>query len=180
MMLKADNTIQCLTAIDNYMSPIKWGLSIERHPVTIAHSIQFEIDMNVRPLSPHEHAALLKQDAPKRYRHFVSAIAMAQKVWGLQNEHGWVDCEDEHGISGVPFWPHPDYARECASDTWEGATVAEIDTNKFINEWLPKIGAAGVQVAVFPTPMMKGCFVPATKLWQDLLRELSKADLLEH
>ena len=63
---------------------------------------------------------------------------------------------------------------------WEGTTVTEINTHKFINEWLPKIGAASVQVAVFPTPLMKGCFVPATKLWQDLLREISKADVLQN
>ena len=79
---------------------------------TIRHPFNFGAVMTIATLSLHEHAAVLRQDGPTRYRYFVSAIASVQKVWGLQNEHGWVDCEDERGISGVPFWPHPDYAKE--------------------------------------------------------------------
>ena len=125
-------------------------------------------------LSEKEFAAIVQLDGRKRYEHFVSRVADWQKIWSLRSESGWVSISDNIGNAGFPVWPHPDYAAACATDDWEGNLPTSIDVYEFTESWLPNMEIEKVNVAVFPTPKLKGVMVPATQLQSDLREELEQ------
>lgn len=127
-------------------------------------------------LSPEEHDNVVAMDAPLRYKHFIERVADTQLVFGLRTSEGWVSACDDDGAEGLPLWPHPGYALECATGEWAGATPAEIDVYDFANEWLPAMAADGISAIVFPTPSAQGVPVTATQLQADLNEELSRYD----
>lgn len=70
----------------------------------------------------------------------------------------------------LPFWPHPEYAKLCATDAWPGNVPERIALADFL-EWLSDLESKQVSVAVFPRPDGKGVIVSAGKLRQHLLEE---------
>jgi hypothetical protein len=118
--------------------------------------------------------ALLSSPGPARFKHFINRTADCERLWGLRDAIGWVALADDSGAPGFPVWPHPDYAQDCATETWTGSSPAEIDVHEFIEEWLPDMAERGVAVAVFPTPSMKGVWMKPDELRQYLAEELRK------
>lgn len=112
----------------------------------------------------------------ERYAHFVKRVADFSLLWGLRGDSGWVSVADDEGKSGIPFWPHPQYAQACAHGEWAGNSPEPIEVHEFVEEWVPSMAADDVSIAVFPTPAMKGVFVAAEFLARDLRNELSRIE----
>ena len=125
-------------------------------------------------LSPEEHDAVTTMDGPLRYQHFIKRIADTQILFGLRTSDGWVSACDDDGAEGMPLWPHPAYALECATGEWAGSTPAEIDTYDFADHWLPAMAAQGISALVFPTAAMHGVLVNSAQLETDLKEELAR------
>lgn len=124
--------------------------------------------------SPEQYAALLSADGPKRLKHLVSQAADREVLWGLRDESGWVSLGDDSGASAFPIWPHPDYARDCATGSWAGCSTAEIEVHEFVDDWLPDMSEQGVSIAAFPVPSMNGVLISPDELKLILEEELAK------
>lgn len=111
---------------------------------------------------------------PVRYKHFVSRVTDWETIWGLRSESEWIAAGDGMGNSGFPVWPHPDYALACATGDWAGNFPSPIDVHDFAENWLPKMAADGVFIAVFPTPDMGGVPIDALELQHSLQDGLSQ------
>ena len=127
-------------------------------------------------LSPEEHDAVTCLEGPLRYKHFIGRVADTQVLFTLRTDDGWVSAVDENGDAGLPLWPHPAYALECATGEWAGSTPAEIDTYDFADDWLPAMSAQDINAIVFPTAAMSGVLVNPVQLQADLKEELTKYD----
>jgi len=125
-------------------------------------------------LSPEQQGAVSALDGPQRYQHFLSRVADTQAVYGLRTQEGWVSACDDNGAEGMPVWPHPAYAAQCASGEWAGSTPAAIDVFDFADDWLPAMSAQGVNAIVFPTAAMSGVLTDAAQLGEDLELALTK------
>ena len=124
-------------------------------------------------LNSEQFVAVSALPGPDRYQHFVARVADWQLVWSLKDQDGWASAADDSGDHAFPVWPHPDYAMACATGSWSGNSPAPIDTREFLERWLPGMATDGVAAAVFPTTTMRGVVVPALKLQQAILDELS-------
>lgn len=127
-------------------------------------------------LSTQQHDAVTALEGPLRYKHFISRTADTQLVYGLRTEEGWVSACDDDGAEGLPVWPHPLFAMECATGEWTGSAPVEIDVYDFANDWLPAMSSQGVRAMVFPTAAMHGVLVDASQLEADLKEELARYD----
>lgn len=125
-------------------------------------------------LSPQQHDAVTALDGRQRYQHFIARIADTQVVYGLRTEEGWVSACGDDGVEGMPVWPHPAYALECATGEWAGATPAEIDVYDFVDDWLPAMASQGIKVIVFPTAAISGLPVDPAQVEADLEEEFSR------
>ena len=125
-------------------------------------------------LSPQQHDAVTALDGPLRYKHFIGRIADTQVVFGLRTSEGWVSACDDDGAEGLPVWPHPAYAQECAIGEWAGSTPAGIDVFDFADDWLPAMSERGIKAIVFPTAAMNGVLADPAQLAADLEEELTR------
>lgn len=125
-------------------------------------------------LSPQQHDAVTALDGPGRYKHVIGRIADTEVVFGLRTEEGWVSACGDDGVEGLPVWPHPAYALECATGEWAGATPAEIDVYDFVDDWLPAMASQGIKVIVFPTAAINGLPVDPAQVAGDLEEEFSR------
>ncbi len=126
------------------------------------------------PLPAKKLAALLAAPGPKRFQHLVAQAADSETLWGLRNEEGWVSLADDAEACGFAVWPHPDYARACATGDWADCEPAVIDVHRFVEDWLPDMAAKGLSIAVFPTPAMKGVWMAPAELKSFLEEELAQ------
>lgn len=127
-------------------------------------------------LTPQQHDAVTALAGPLRYQHFIARSADTQVLFGLRTDEGWVSACGDDGAEGLPIWPHPAYAMECATGEWAGSTPVEIDVYDFANDWLPAMAADAVNVIVFPTAAMQGVLVDPARLEADLKLELARYD----
>lgn len=124
-------------------------------------------------LGPEELTAVLKLPAPERYGYFLKRCADWEEVWSLRDDRGWVTAEDDQGGMLMPTWPHPDYARACATDAWEAAEPAPIGLEEWLEKWLPDLEARGHMVSLFPVPAGSGATVQPSRLRSDLETEMA-------
>lgn len=129
---------------------------------------------SVLPLLPPQFQAVSALPPGARYRHFVADAARAARVWGLLDASGWVTLANREGGFGLPVWPHPAYARACATGPWAGCAPGYIRVHDFLDQWLPNMAALGAQVDVFPTPQGAGCMSLALDLELHLREELAR------
>lgn len=169
--------------IDGYQGAFFRIASSRRRPPSIlpvsSHAFTFKATATMPStyeLSPQQFAAVSELDGPERYTHFVSRVADWQTVWGLRSEEGWVMVADDCGNSALPFWPHPEYAAICATGEWAGNVPTPVSIHDFVEQWLPKMSADGVAVAVFPTPALRGVIVLAQLLEANIRNELSQIE----
>jgi hypothetical protein len=111
-------------------------------------------------------------DAPSRYQHFVKRVTDWQEVWGLRTADGWASLAHESGNPAFALWPHPEYAMSLAQGLWHGYAPASINLDSLLNEWLPRMQADSISLAIFPTPSSKAVFAKANQLASDLALEL--------
>ncbi len=124
-------------------------------------------------LRPEELAAVLRLLAPERYAYFVKRSADSEEVWGLRDDRGWVTAQDDEGRTFMPIWPHPEYARACASDAWESAAPESIELDEWAEGWLSDLDTRGLFVSVFPVPAGSGVAVEPGRLRRDLEAEVA-------
>lgn len=117
--------------------------------------------------------SVIRLQASQRYEYFINKIADQQEIWGLW-KNGWAMYSNDNGEELVPFWPHAEYAKLCATGIWDGFQTKNMDMEAFLNRWLAGLEQDHRSIAIFPTPINKGIMVDAERLKRDLLEELSK------
>jgi hypothetical protein len=128
--------------------------------------------MSWSPKDP-EIAAMLSADGKRRYEYFIHRVADTQKVWSLHSD-GWAALSDNEGKKLFPLWPHEKYAERFKSEGLDGYEPRAIDTDLFVEEWLPKMKEAGVAPAVFPIAAGESVIVSCDDLQANLRDELAK------
>lgn len=122
----------------------------------------------VKSLHAEEIDHLVAADGPTRYSYFVEQVADWEQVWGLRAPDGWVSVSDESGVPTFPVWPHSEYARLLANDSWSDAVPTSIELHEWIEEWLTGLSENGSKIAVFLTPHGQGVVVDPPRLRADL------------
>jgi len=113
--------------------------------------------------------ALQGLPAADRAIHLVQLVADWDEAWGLQDDQGWVVAKE---TDAFPLWPHPNLARACARNNWEGAEPAAIFLDELLDELLPLLEEDGLHTALFPTPDDPGVLLDAAELRRKLEAEL--------
>ena len=108
---------------------------------------------------------------PKRYAHFVKAVADSETAWGLRKD-GWALATTDEGERAFPLWPGRQYAERCATGDWDGYESAEIEVYDLLLELLPMLKEDGVMLAVFMTPSNKAATLDVDVLMGDLNKQL--------
>ena len=107
--------------------------------------------------------------AADRAVHLVQLVADWEEAWGLMDDQGWVVAKE---TDAFPLWPHPDLARDCARNNWEGAEPAAIPLDDLLEELLPLLEEDGLRTVLFPTPGDPGVLLDAAELRRRLEMEL--------
>lgn len=114
---------------------------------------------------------VVKLSGLDRYQHFVARISDWEELWSLKNSQGFVSFSDGEGKEGIPFWPHPDYAKSIATGDWDDCSPERIELKVFLERWLPGMKNDGVFAVVFPTPEEKGMMIDPDQLGTDIREE---------
>lgn len=107
--------------------------------------------------------------AADRAVHLVQLVADWEEAWGLKDSQGWVVSEQTQAF---PLWPHPQLARACAVETWEGAEPAPLSLEDLLADLLPLLEEDGLRVALFPTAGDPGMILAPSELRERLEAEL--------
>lgn len=119
------------------------------------------------PLHPKEMETVLALSGTERYGYFVEKAADGEKVWGLQNEEGWVLIAFENG-DAFCLWPHADYARACTVGDWADCAPEPISLEELLGELVPALQRDNLQLAIFPTPAGEAVVVDARDFQEHL------------
>lgn len=118
--------------------------------------------------------ALLREDGPARYRHWLERCADTGVVWGLRDADGWALVGDDDGKVHFPVWPDEAFAAACAVDAWSEHEPGSITLAEWLSAWLPNLAAQEWGVAVFPGPEGRGVHVTSDELRSDLEDEMTR------
>ena len=124
-----------------------------------------------------EFRSVLELSGDRRYGYFVKRVSSHGELWGLRGEGGWVVAADDEAVPHFPVWPHPRFAKACASGLWAEEKPAAIDIDEWVEGWLPNLERDRMRVAVFQTPEDEGVSVGTERLRGDVEEELSQFDL---
>lgn len=117
--------------------------------------------------------AVLKTDAPKRYKYFMRLAADQKEVWGLWDD-GWALAGDEKGSQIFPLWPAEEYAKLCSIDIWSSYKPEVISIEELKEDLLPRLEQDGILLGIFYTPNNKGVVVDVGEFTKHLDFELSR------
>jgi hypothetical protein len=95
-----------------------------------------------------EFEAVIKLTVNKRYQYFIKKVADYEEVWGLYND-GWAITQDESGAVLIPFWPKKEFAEFCATADWKDYISEKIESEEFIDDWIPGMKTDGNKAAIF-------------------------------
>jgi len=124
--------------------------------------------MNVHP-NKIQNVIFLTKEA--RYDYFLRKIADSMCLWGLFKE-GWATSKGSSIL--IPFWPEECFANICATDEWGGLSAECIDTEKFLNAWIPGMERDKRKCLIFPTPTDDGLIKSPQALKLDLINEIGQ------
>lgn len=119
---------------------------------------------------------VLKLEAPKRYKYFISKIVDQDELWSLKNNDGFIGMGDNEGHDGIPFWPHIEYAKLFINNEWENCEPAKINFHHFLDYWIPEMIKDNTHIIVFPTLEMKGLILHPNVILKDLVEENKKIE----
>ncbi len=122
--------------------------------------------------NPKEIQNVQSLEASKRYEYLIKKIVDQEVVWSLWGGGGWALAAAPSGLEAVPIWPHEEYARACATDTWLDFQPKEVLLEVWLNKWIHGMEKDNRLVAVFPTPADKGIFLNPAHLGKDLKIEM--------
>ncbi|RYF31929.1 MAG: DUF2750 domain-containing protein [Comamonadaceae bacterium] len=120
-----------------------------------------------------ESVSRLSQEA--RLEHFIKRVIDWEEIWSLRNDSGWVISQTDDSNIVAPFWPHPEYAKQCAVDEWSDTEPAVIELGVFLDKWLPGLWKDGRLVEVFRTPKQNGGVMTPTALRELVTAECNEA-----
>lgn len=115
-------------------------------------------------LTEQQRAKVLAREAEERFDHFLDKVADWEEIWSLADGEGCVMLTSEEGESCLPVWPHPDYAKEWATEGWEGCEPLKIELEAWFERWSPGLEEDAIQVAVFPRLDEAGVLLPPAEL----------------
>lgn len=118
-------------------------------------------------------AALLALPGPRRYEHFIKAVADGDEVWGLFRD-GWALVGEDSGERAFPLWPASEFAALCAEGDWNGYVAEAFSVDDLLEELLPMLERDGLRPCVFLTPEDQGVVVSSAQLARDLRAELAR------
>jgi hypothetical protein len=121
-------------------------------------------------------AAVSRLDAANRVKHLVSRVADFESLWSLRGPDGWALSQVPGGAEAVPIWPHPEYAKVCATGQWLGCEPEKIQLNDFLAAWVPGMMKDGRVVAVFPTPNSNAAVLAPSEVEVLLRKELERIE----
>ena len=101
-------------------------------------------------LNPEQYKSVVSLDGEQRCEHFIGRIADGEARWGVRSDEGWLVPAAPEGFEYLPVWPHPDYAQTITDKIFPGHLATEISLADFMADWLPKLEADQVKVAIFP------------------------------
>ncbi len=104
-------------------------------------------------------ASVSTMSVAERARHLVKRVADQEEIWGLRAVDGWALSRAPGGAHALPVWPHPKYAKLCATGPWAGCEPAKIDLPRFVERWIPRLAKEKRVISVFPTPKSAGRIV---------------------
>ena len=106
-----------------------------------------------------------KLSAEDRYAYFVEKTLEHGKLWSLKNNEGWVLGEATEEIEAIPVWPHPTFARLCATGPWANHEPESISLTVFLERFVPcSVGHAPALVWQFTQSKPKLLRLPRWKL----------------
>jgi Protein of unknown function (DUF2750) len=121
-------------------------------------------------LNDEQYESVLALSAPQRYEHFLKRICDTERIYLLEDQGTPVILSDDTGDarSQLPLWPHPRYA-QVYRERQGGTGHASIDLRALLEEVLPDLAEADIDVAVFPSPEGKAPVVAPERLREDIL-----------
>jgi Protein of unknown function (DUF2750) len=127
-------------------------------------------------LNDHEFAAVSALDGRKRFEHLLKRICDTELVYVLADSEDdlvVLDDDEADAPSQLPIWPHPRYVQAYRASWGGGAECSHVELTPLIEELLPELAEAGVEIVVMPTDVQRS--VPALRA-----DELRKAILSYH
>jgi len=125
-------------------------------------------------LNPEQYKSVVSLDGEQRCAHFICRIADGEALWGVRNNDGWLVPAAPEGFEYFPVWPHPEYAQIITDKVYPGHRATEISLADFMTDWLPKLEADKVKVAVFPNEDWAFWVVEPSNLLVALENEVAK------
>lgn len=122
----------------------------------------------------HEVAAMTSADVERRYEYFIKRVCDSECLWGLYSD-AWAVMGDSSGRKLLPLWPHEDYAKLFATESWSSYAPKKIELDAFLEKWIPGMRNDGVKAGVFPVVSGKGIDVSLDDLEANLRHELNES-----
>lgn len=119
---------------------------------------------------------VLQLGCEERYEYFLKKVTKWEEIWILVDSNkGFLKiCSEEDDLEYIPVWPHPDYAREYASDSDEVLKPKSISLSEFIEKWVPGLDEDALNVGIFPNQDLTVWVIEPFELSEEIEGELSK------
>jgi hypothetical protein len=125
-------------------------------------------------IHPKEIESVVALPAPERYAHFISKCADWEEVWSLKNDEGFVSMSDDQGQPCIPFWPHPDYAKQHATGSWDDCKPIAIKLSDFTSWWVDGMEKDKIKAAIFPNTGEQGIIMEPGQVRKDIELECNQ------
>lgn len=118
-------------------------------------------------LTQNEINAALNLSNHQRYQHFLDKVAEHGEIWSLANAEGWVTLTSE-GDNCLPIWPHPDYAKQWATNDWADCAPKSVKLDVWLERWTKGLSTDETLLVVFPNLKEEALLVEPKDLDEDL------------
>ena len=118
-------------------------------------------------LTQNEINAALALSNHQRYQHFLDKVAEHGEIWSLANADGWVTLTSE-GDNCLPIWPHPEYAKQWATNDWADCVPKSVKLDIWLERWTKGLTADETLLVVFPNLKEEALLVEPKDLDEDL------------
>ncbi|MCK5881968.1 MAG: DUF2750 domain-containing protein [Sinobacterium sp.] len=124
-------------------------------------------------LNDKQYSLAAKKEASDRYDYFIKKVCNFEEIWSLRSDEGWVELSDSDGEICLPIWPHPDFAKEWATEDWQDCTPAVIKLDVWLERWTQGLENDNTLLVVFPVGEDEGLIQTPEELHNDLLSALN-------
>lgn len=103
-------------------------------------------------LTDEEMATTSALSAEERYKYFIDKTLEHEEMWSLKNDEGWVLGEATDEFEAIPVWPHPKFAKQCATGAWADHDAESISLKVFVERFVPGMMEDKRVLAIFEVP----------------------------